>query len=37
MNMILDWEHYLRTAADAAAEGIVMLRNDNGALPLNKD
>ncbi|MCR5706832.1 MAG: glycoside hydrolase family 3 C-terminal domain-containing protein [Ruminococcus sp.] len=37
MNRILDWEHYLRTAADAAAEGIVMLRNDNGALPLNKD
>ncbi|MBO7394694.1 MAG: glycoside hydrolase family 3 protein [Ruminococcus sp.] len=37
MNMILDWEHYLRTAADAAAEGIVMLRNDNGALPLSKD
>ncbi|MDO4863284.1 MAG: glycoside hydrolase family 3 C-terminal domain-containing protein [Ruminococcus sp.] len=37
MNMILDWEHYLRTAADAAAEGIVMLRNDNEALPLKKD
>ena len=29
MNKILDWEHYLRTAADVAAEGIVMLRNEN--------
>ncbi|MBR3420446.1 MAG: glycoside hydrolase family 3 C-terminal domain-containing protein [Ruminococcus sp.] len=37
MNRILDWEHYLRTAADVAAEGIVMLRNENGALPLRKD
>ena len=37
MNKILDWEHYLRTAADVAAEGIVMLRNENGALPLKKD
>ena len=37
MNRILDWEHYLRTAADVAAEGIVMLRNENGALPLSKD
>lgn len=37
MNMILNWENYLRTAADVAAEGIVMLRNDNSALPLDKD
>ena len=37
MNRILDWEHYLRTAADVAAEGIVMLRNENGALRLRKD
>ena len=37
MDMILDWEHYLRTAADTAAEGIVMLRCENDALPLKKD
>ena len=37
MNRILDWEHYLRTAADVAAEGIVMLRNENEALPLKKE
>lgn len=37
MNKILDWDKYLRTAADAAAEGIVMLRNDNEALPLKGD
>ena len=28
MKRILDWDHYLRTAAKAAAEGIVMLRNE---------
>lgn len=37
MKKILDWEKYLETAASAAAEGIVMLKNDNGALPLSKD
>ncbi|MCR4889797.1 MAG: glycoside hydrolase family 3 C-terminal domain-containing protein [Ruminococcus sp.] len=37
MNYTLDWNVYLRTAADAAAEGIVMLRNDNDALPLKSD
>lgn len=34
MNRILDWEKYLRTAADTVAEGIVMLKNKNEALPL---
>lgn len=37
MKKILDWKKYLETAAGAAAEGIVMLKNDNGALPLSKD
>ncbi len=37
MSKILDWNTYLRTAADVAAEGIVMLRNDNDALPLKSD
>lgn len=37
MKKILDWKKYLETAASAAAEGIVMLKNDNGALPLSKD
>jgi len=30
----LDWNQYLQLAADAVAEGIVMLRNENSALPL---
>lgn len=37
MKKILDWKKYLETADGAAAEGIVMLKNDNGALPLSKD
>lgn len=35
MNKILDWKKYLETAAAAVAEGIVMLKNDNSALPLD--
>lgn len=31
----LDWEQYLKTAAQVVSEGIVMLKNDNDALPLN--
>ena len=34
MKHTLDWNEYLRLAAQAAAEGIVMLRNQNQALPL---
>ena len=30
----LDWNVYFKTAADAVSEGIVMLRNNNQALPL---
>ncbi len=36
MKKVLDWQHYLDTAAQAAAEGIVMLENNNHALPLDK-
>lgn len=35
MSRILDWNKYLETAALTAAEGIVMLRNENGALPVD--
>lgn len=35
--MILDWKKYTETATLAAAEGIVMLSNDGGVLPLGKD
>lgn len=37
MKRTLDWNHYLSAAAKAVAEGIVMLKNDNGTLPLRKD
>lgn len=37
MKKILDWNKYLETAANAVAEGIVMLKNNNSALPLKKD
>lgn len=36
MKRILDWNDYLRTAAETVSEGIVMLKNENYALPLNK-
>lgn len=34
MKRTLDWNEYLARAAEAVAEGIVMLKNDNAALPL---
>ena len=37
MKKILDWNKYLETAVETVAEGIVMLKNDNSALPLKKD
>ena len=37
MKKILDWNIYLETAANAVAEGIVMLKNNNSVLPLKKD
>ena len=33
---ILDWQLYMDKAAEAVSEGIVMLRNNNNALPLDK-
>ncbi|MBE6877502.1 MAG: beta-glucosidase [Ruminococcus sp.] len=36
MKKVLDWKHYLNTASQAVAEGIVMLENRNQALPLDK-
>ncbi len=37
MKKILDWNKYLETAVETVAEGIVMLKNNNSALPLKKD
>ncbi|MBR3759845.1 MAG: glycoside hydrolase family 3 protein [Ruminococcus sp.] len=34
MKKILDWNKYLEKAAETVSEGIVMLKNDNNALPL---
>ncbi|MBE6850104.1 MAG: beta-glucosidase [Ruminococcus sp.] len=34
MKRILDWNEYLAAAAETVAEGIVMLKNENAALPL---
>lgn len=33
---ILDWNEYIRKSAETVSEGIVMLKNDNSALPLQK-
>ena len=37
MEKTLDWNKYLQKAAETVAEGIVMLKNDNNALPLQLD
>ncbi|MBR4112631.1 MAG: glycoside hydrolase family 3 protein [Ruminiclostridium sp.] len=37
MEKILDWNKYLDTAAAVVSEGIVMLKNENNALPLDKN
>ncbi len=34
---ILDWNKYIEKSAETVSEGIVMLKNDNNALPLNAD
>ncbi len=36
MKKILDWNEYIKKSAEAVAEGIVMLKNDNHALPLDR-
>lgn len=35
--IILDWNEYTKTAVETTAEGCVLLKNDNNALPLKKD
>ena len=35
--LILDWKKYKDAAIDIAREGAVLLKNDNNALPVNKD
>ncbi|PWJ15305.1 glycoside hydrolase family 3 protein [Ruminococcus flavefaciens] len=35
MKKILDWNKYIEKAASAVSEGIVMLKNNNGTLPLD--
>lgn len=37
MERMLDWNKYLDTAAKMVSEGIVMLKNENNALPLDTD
>ncbi|WP_297955956.1 glycoside hydrolase family 3 C-terminal domain-containing protein [uncultured Ruminococcus sp.] len=37
MKIILDWNKYLEKAAQTVSEGIVMLKNDNNTLPLDKN
>lgn len=37
MERILDWNKYLDTAAKMVSEGIVMLKNEKNALPLDAD
>ena len=34
---ILDWNKYIEKSAETVSEGIVMLKNDNCALPLKAD
>ncbi len=35
MSVILDWNKYIETAVNTVSEGIIMLRNENCALPLD--
>lgn len=35
MKRVLDWDKYIKKAAETVSEGIVMLKNDNQALPID--
>ncbi len=37
MNRTLDWNQYLAKAAEVVSEGIVMLKNEHGVLPLSSE
>lgn len=37
MSKILDWQKYLNKAVEAVAEGVVLVENKGGALPLDKE
>lgn len=37
MKKVLDWDKYIEKAVEAVSEGIVMLRNENKVLPLDKN
>ncbi|MBP5604200.1 MAG: hypothetical protein J6X60_01470 [Ruminiclostridium sp.] len=36
MLITLDWNEYKEAAVKAVSEGVVLLRNENNALPLGK-
>ena len=36
MSKKLDWKKYIETAVQTVSEGVILLKNDNGALPLSK-
>ena len=37
MSRILDWNNYIEAAVQTVSEGCILLKNDNGVLPLNKE
>lgn len=37
MSKILDWNSYLEAAVKTVSEGCILLKNDNAALPLNRE
>ena len=37
MSKTLDWNKYIEAAVQTVSEGVILLKNENSALPLNKD